>query len=482
MTHVRHVVVVGHGMAGGRLVEELAGLRPGPSVRITVYGQEEHVPYNRVLLTNVLAGGTAVEDVLMSPPDWYAERGIRIHRGVTVTGIDPVNKTVTADDGTVQHYDDLVLATGSRPIVPPIEGLTRVDGALRNGAFVFRTLDDCQQLRRSTTADTSAVVIGGGLLGLEAARGLAGRGVAVTIVHLADRLMERQLDAAAGRLLLRAVRDLGIGVRLGVQVQRVEGDEAIEGVQLDDGSRVPANLLLVACGVRADVALARAGGIRVERGVVVDDQLRSVSDPHVYALGECAQHAGEVYGLVAPAWEQARVLARVLTGSGRDVRYTGSRVVVRLKAAGMEVATMGNPQVPDDENVDVVCYLDSPRGTYKKLVIRDGRISGAIMIGELGTVGTVTQHFDRDTVLPDDRMPLLFTAVHAGATDAVTHQPGDAVVCHCNGVTTDEIRRCWSTGNRTVSEIQAGTRAMSGCGTCRTSVSEILATLSEANQ
>jgi len=296
------------------------------------------------------------------------------------------------------------------------------------------------------------------------------------VLHNAAHLMERQLDGPAGKVLARTLADLGVRIRVDATTTSVVRDEhgRAAGVLLDDGTCVLADLLVVACGVRPEVTLARAADLRVDSGVVVDDTLRSVSDPRVFALGECAQHAGQVYGLVAPAWEQAAVVAAHVTGSDPGKRYTGSRMITRLKAAGVDLAAMGETQA-DEDSAEIVHFADPARGTYKKVVVRDGRLVGAILIGDLAIVGSVTQLFDRGAQVPADRLSLLFGRLEATptTTDSPAHLPDRAVVCRCNGVTKGAITACFLDGAHTVDAVAARTRATTGCGGCRDTVAGI---------
>lgn len=458
------VVVVGNGMAGARLVEEL--LRRRPDVEVTVFGAEHRPAYNRILLSDVLAGKRPAGEVTLRAVD-----GAVRHLGVAVTSVDRQAKLVHASDGSVTAYDVLVLATGSHPVVPPVQGVAGPDGKLLDGVFVFRTLEDCDAIAARAKRSQRAIVVGGGLLGLEAARGLMQHGVTVDVVHGMDRLMDLQVDGPGGAVLRRSVEALGVGVHLGSFASRVLGSRSVTGVGLADGREVPGELVVLACGVRPNVDLARATGLAVERGVVVDDQLRT-SDPDVFAIGECAQHRGEVYGLVAPAWEQAAVLADVL--AGREVAYTGSRVVTRLKAMDLEVAAMGEtgPSLEDvEDGLEVVVLSDPARHVYKKLVVRDGVLVGAVMLGDTSTAGVVTQHVERGTPLPADRTSLLVAPRRGSAV------PEDAdTVCTCNAVTAGQIRE---SGCRSVAEVALKTRATTGCGTCTSVVASLLAAREE---
>ncbi|HWO59412.1 MAG TPA: FAD-dependent oxidoreductase, partial [Umezawaea sp.] len=330
-------------MAGARFADEV--LRRDPTVALTVLGEERHPAYNRVLLSSVVAGSMTADSVRLHGKDWAAEQGVDLRLGVTVTGIDRARRVVLVDGDEEVPYDALVLATGARSWIPPTEGLRKPDGSLAPGVVSFRSMEDCEQIIDAALPGTPVAVLGGGLLGLEAARGLAGRGCLVTVVHPVGHLMERQLDAGAGRVLARSLGELGIEFRLGaLAVEYVAGD----GLVLDDGGRVPAELVVVSAGVRAATEIAVDAGIAVDKGVLVDDALRT-DDPRVHAIGDCAQHVGTVSGLVQPAWEQAAVLADRLTGAAPAARYRGTTVVTRLKARDIDLAALG------DVHVDLDC-------------------------------------------------------------------------------------------------------------------------------
>lgn len=461
MTAATRVVIVGNGMAGARLADEL--LRRDPLLSVLLLGAEQEPAYNRVLLSDVLAGKRQSADIRLPGPGAVVRR-----LGCRVNAVDRSRKTVATDDGTVLPYDHLVLATGSAAIVPAVHGIAGPDGTLLPGVFVFRTLADCAAIADAAGRARRAVVVGGGLLGLEAARGLLEHRLSVDIVHGMSHLMDVQLDALGGAVLRRSVEALGVGVHLGSFASSVTGTRAVTGVGLADGRHVEGDLVVLACGVRAEIALASAAGLAVERGILVDDQL-STSDPNVSALGECAQHRGQVYGLVAPAWEQAAVLADVLTG--KQSSYAGSRTVARLKAMDLDVAAMGEtaPGLEDvGEGLEVLQWADPARHVYKKLVVRDGVVTGAVLLGDLSTAGLVTQAFDRGTPLPVERLHLLFAGLSTGSTAVVED---DAVVCTCNAVTAGALRRC---GAATVIEAASATRATTGCGTCASSVAALL--------
>lgn len=463
---MRRVVVVGNGMAGARFVDEVC--RREPAVHVTVFGAEDRPAYNRVLLSDVLAGKRRHDDIaLAQAPSRVVQR-----LGVAVRRIDLAARSVHAGDGSTTPYDVLVLATGSTALVPPVQGIAGPDGRLLRGVHVFRTLDDCEAITAAAGKARRAVVVGGGLLGLEAARGLLRHGLSVDVVHGMGHLMETQLDPTGGAVLRRAVEALGVGVHLGSFAAGVTGGRSVTGVRLADGRQVGADLVVLACGIRPQVDLARAAGLGVGRAVLVDDSLRS-DDPRVYAIGECAQHRDQVYGLVAPAWEQAAVLADVLTG--RTASYVGSRLVARLKAMDLDVAAMGDtaPELADSgDGLEVLSFADPVRHIYKKLVVRDGVVTGAILLGDLSTVGEVTQAFDRATPLPEGRLHLLFRGLGAPAAIDPATLSDDALVCTCNHVSAGAVRAC---GVRTVAEVALATRATTGCGSCRGLVEGLLA-------
>ncbi|GAA5067236.1 FAD-dependent oxidoreductase [Thermocatellispora tengchongensis] len=465
--------MVGNGMAGSRLVSEVRAR--DKDIDVTVLGAETWQPYNRVLLSNVLAGTSGPDQVRMLDASWYADHDVTAVFGDEVVQIDRDTKSVITASGRREPYDVLVLATGSEAVVPPIPGAER--------AVAFRTLDDCTAILAAAGVARSAVVVGGGLLGVEAARGLAGRGLPVTLLHLAGHLMERQLDPEAGLVLGETLAELGVRTRTGVTVTEVLGDESgPTGVRLADGEVVDGDLVIMACGVRPLAGLARDAGLEVERGVVVDDELRT-DDPSIYAIGECAQHAGTVYGLVAPAWEQAAIVADLVTGTDKNARYRGSRLVTRLKAKSVELAAMGETHVDEgaDKSTEVVRFSHRARGTYRKLVIRDGRLVGAILLGETTAVGTLTQLYDRGGPLPGDRAGLLFPGLSSAApvADSPVRMPDSARVCQCNNVTKGQIRACWESGARDADAVAAVTRATTGCGTCREAVEGIVGWLCE---
>lgn len=478
------VVVVGYGMAGARLVSHLQAR--APEAEVTVLGEEPHRAYNRILLSNLVAGKSREADVHLTET---AGRGVDLRLGVGATGIDRTARAVTTTAGDVLAYDRLVLALGSQASLPPIKGLVRDDGVMPERVVAFRTLDDCRRIvalaesARAGEGTGRALVLGGGLLGLEAARGLAARGVAVTVLHAAGHLMERQLDPMASTVLATTLGDLGVAVELDAATTAVESDEDRVEAVLQDGRRLAADLLVVACGVRPATRLAELAGLGVERGILVDDRMRT-TDPYIYALGDCAQHDGVVSGLVAPAWEQATVVADVITGTRPLARYRPRPPVTRLKAAGIDLASMGDSTALSGT---VVTFTDPAHGTYAKLVVRDSRLAGAILLGDNPTVGAVIQLFDRGARVPPDlRTLLLGRAIGsppAGAAEASPALiPDAAVICQCNTVTKGSLVRCWRSGARSTSDITAVTRAGTGCGSCRDAVDGIVSWLNTTEE
>ncbi|MEW2284569.1 FAD-dependent oxidoreductase [Streptomyces sp. NPDC047841] len=404
MTSNTRVVVIGAGLAGVRLARRLGELGT-PALLV---GEEEHAPYNRVLLAEVLAGRYAPEVIALPPP-----AGLLRTR---VTGIDRAARTVTCADGTRIAYDALVLATGSNPVLPPLRGLFGPGHQLPAGVHAFRTMDDCLGLAGAVRPGVRAVVIGGGLLGVSAARALAVRGAQVVLAQQAERLMERQLDPDASRLVLRHLTGLGVEVHTECRVRDVRCVAGqVRSVELADGYALGADLVVLACGVRPRTGLAEQAGLAVREGILVDDELRT-SDPRVHAIGDCAQHDGTVYGLAAPALEQADALAELLAGDAR-ARYTGTRSLTRLTLTGpgspFDLAAFGETEPhPGD---DVVRIADATRGTYRKVVVRDDRLVGGVLVGELGTVGALARAWEGADPLPGDG-PLLHLLTNDGGS------------------------------------------------------------------
>ena len=366
------LVILGNGMAAVRLVDELVTTALG-RYAIAVIGEEPRLAYNRVLLSSVLAGETASHDIELKPAAWWRDRGVTLKYGCRATEIDVGRRELKIEGDESIEFSRLVLATGSSPL------RLNVPGAELNGVHTFRDSRDVDLLLSLAARKKPVVVIGGGLLGLEAAYGLAKAGTPVTLLHLMDRLMERQLDAPAADLLKSLVERKGIAVELNANTARIHGTSRVEGVELADGRRIEADAVVFAAGIRPNTKLAQEAGLTVNRGIVVDDVMQT-SAPGIFALGECAEHCGVCYGLVEPAYEQARVLARHL--SGRNAAYQGSVVATNLKVSGVSVFSAGDFLGSDAS--EAILLSDIRRGTYKKLVIADGELTGAVLVGDVG--------------------------------------------------------------------------------------------------
>jgi nitrite reductase (NADH) large subunit len=469
----RRLVVVGNGMAGIRAVEEILARDGGARFRITVLGDEPHGNYNRILLSNMLAGSETEDEIVLNPFDWYEVNGIRLRTSTRAVRVDRYARIVDADDGTCEPYDKLIIATGSRPYFPPMRGLFQQDGSLTPGVFGFRTINDCHDMIRHAGEHRTAVVLGGGLLGLEAARGLQTRGLRVHVLHAASTLMNRQLSTTAGAILRRTVVGLGIHVHVDARTEAVLGGHRVTGVALADGTTIPCDMLVVAAGIRPNSELGIVSGLTVERAIVVDDQMRSVDDPDIYAVGECAQHRDQVYGLVAPLWEQAAVLADHVTGRDPRAAYHGSRIVTKLKVAGVDVASMGVMEAEHDDD-EFIVTSEPHRGVYRSVVLRGDRLVGATLLGDMSRLAFLMQAFDRGLPLPDERVRLLFDVGAPSAAVAAEELDDDAQICNCNGVSKAAIVACVRAGECSVGRVMATTRAGKGCGSCRPLVTQVV--------
>jgi len=469
----QRLVVIGNGMVGARFVEELLARGGGDRYDVVMFGDEPTGNYNRILLSGILAGTHEVEDTYINPLEWYERNGVALHVGVRVTDVDRDTRLVRGDNGVLEPYDVLVFATGSSAFVPPLKGLSGHGTELKNGLFAFRTLEDCDRMIEYVPRARRAAVIGGGLLGLEAARGLLERGLDVHVVHLRSHLMEMQLDAPAGHLLRATLEQMGVNVHLDKMTSEVLGEERVEGLAFADGSTLPCDMVVISAGIRPNVALAIDAGLMVERGIVVTDELRCPGDHRVYAIGECAQHRGQLYGLVAPLWEQAKVLADRLAGRIPDAVYPGSRVSTKLKVMGIDLAVMGD-QDPTSASDEVVTYSEPSRGIYKKLVVRDGRLGGAILLGDAGAAPMLLQAFARGTELPDNRAELLFQLAAAESATGIADLPASAQICNCNGVSKGALVAAVEGGACPLKSLCEATRAGLGCGACKSQVQQVL--------
>ena len=461
------LVLVGNGMAGMKVIEELLQRAPN-RYDITVFGAEPHGNYNRILLSPVLAGEKAVTDIMINPLSWYAENGIALHFGQPVTQIDRDARTVRSADGTVQPYDRLILATGSLPFIP------QVPGCDLPGVVSYRDLHDVDHMLAASQRYRHAVVIGGGLLGLEAAYGLLKQGMTVTVVHLMPTLMERQLDAAAATLLQQTLSERGIAFKMAAQTSALLGTDRVTAVQFADGSTVPADLVVMAAGIRPNVALARDCGVACERGVLVSDALLT-SDPSIYAVGECVQHRGQCYGLVAPLYEQARVCAAQLAGDS-DAAYSGSVTSTKLKVTGVDLFSAGDFQGGD--GCDSIVYQDAGAGVYKKVVLRDDKLVGAVLYGDTADGSWYFQLMKEQSAVNHLRDSLLFGPTTDSADDSkpgVLEWPDDRPVCDCNGVCKGSIvNAIREKGLQTLDAVRAYTKASASCGSCTPLVEQLL--------
>ncbi len=465
------LVLVGNGMAGMRAIEELLKIAPG-KYDITVFGAEPHGNYNRILLSPVLAGDKQFAEIVLNDVDWYAANGITLHAGKEVERIERSSRTVVATDGTSVKYDRLLLATGSMPFIIPLPGNDLP------GVLAFRDIKDVEGMLGAAQNYRRAVVIGGGLLGLEAANGLLRQGMEVTVVHLLDTLMERQLDGAAAALLKAALEERGLHFLMQAQTQAILGDTRVRAVRFQDGTEIEADLVVMAVGIRPNSALARSAGLYCERGVVVNDTMQTY-DPRIYALGECVQHRGQTYGLVAPLFEQARVCANHLAELG-FARYTGSMSSTKLKVTGVDVFSAGDFQGGD--GCEEIVLKDAGRGVYRKVVLKDNRIRGAVMYGDTLDGAWYFQLMRDETDIANLREKLLFGQAHLGDAghgdirSRVASMPDSAEICGCNGVCKGTIVKSIGASKLfTLEDVRAHTKASSSCGSCTGLVEALLA-------
>ena len=459
---MKRLVVVGNGMAGVACVEQI--LKYDPTFDITIFGDETHVNYNRILLSSVLAGERSADEITLNTLEWYVRNNIQLRLGVRVVDVNSEDKTVTGDDGSVTPYDALLIATGSSAFKPPIEGLDK------ENVFAFRTLDDTRELLLRARPGVKAVVIGGGLLGLEAARGLQVQGCDVTVVHLMSTLMERQLDPDGGNYLTGKMEDLGVRVLLRRSTTAIVGDERAEGVALEDGTVLEADLVIVAAGIRPNVELAYKAGVRVNRGIVVNDFMET-SDPDIFAVGECVEHRGICYGLVAPLLEQGKVLAATITGN-KGPEYTGTLLATKLKIMGVDVFSAGDWS---EQHADPVRFEDRALGVYKKLTIRDNKLVGAILVGDTSDSHRYMDWLRSGVDLSEKRSHLLFPPPASDAGLDIAEMSDNATVCGCVGVTKSAIiHAIHDRGVCTLSQLKETTRASTGCGSCTSLCQNIL--------
>lgn len=452
----QRLAVIGNGMAGVFTVEQI--LKHNHNFDITIFGDETHVNYNRILLSSVLAGEKEMDDIVLNDIEWYRANGIQAKLGLRIDKIDVAAKTIHSVHGCTTAFDKLLIATGSSPFLPPIEGIDK------QGVFVFRTLDDAKHLLALSGPGVKAVVIGGGLLGLEAARGLQLQGCSVTVLHLGTHLMDRQLDFTGGQFLKRKLESLGIQVLCNASTTAITGNGHVEGLRLANGAEVDANLIVVAAGIKPNAALAKLAGLQVNKGIVVNEYLET-SHPDVFAVGECTEFNGQLFGLVAPLWEQGKVLAATITGNRGPV-FTGYTPATKLKIMGADVFSAGDFD-EQREGVECVRLEDPALGIYKKLILKDNKLEGVILVGDASDDHRFMDWLRNGTDLAAQRRQLLSPAAAAGPGEDAASLPDSHTVCGCNGVSKGAIiEAVHAHGVCTLAQLKDKTRAATGCGSC----------------
>ncbi|PTM57877.1 nitrite reductase large subunit NirB [Desmospora activa] len=466
MAKRKKLVLVGNGMAGVHVVEHILKLAPD-AYEITIFGKEPHPNYNRILLSSVLAGDTDMKEIVLNDWDWYKQNNIQLHAGHEVTGIDPDERKVYTDSGLSASYDELILATGSEAFMLPLPG------ADKEGVIAFRDMEDCEAMIDASKKYRKAAVIGGGLLGLEAARGLLNLGMEVDVVHIFDHLMERQLDPPASRMLKRELEKQGMRFWMEKQTERIVGRSRASGLRFKDGSSLEVDLVVMAVGIKPRMQLAKASGLQINRGIVVDDFM-ATSLPHVYAVGECAEHRGTVYGLVAPHREQGAVLAKRLCEVETDP-YTGSVVSTQLKVSGVDVFSAG--VFRDEPELQSIKVQDEWRGIYKKVLLRENRIVGGVLFGDVSSGPALLRWIrNQEEMTETIHGELAGTPSTAAAPGASVQAMADSEqVCDCNGVCKGEIvEAIREKGLTSLSEVTKWTKAGASCGGCKPLVGQIL--------
>ncbi|CAI6226685.1 Nitrite reductase; NAD(P)H [Bacillus subtilis] len=461
----KQLVLVGNGMAGVRAIEEILSIAKD-EFQITIFGAEPHPNYNRILLSKVLQGDTDIKDITLNDWDWYEENNIQLYTNETVIKVDTENKTVITDADRIQPYDELILATGSVPFILPIPG------ADKKGVTAFRDIKDTDTMLAASKQYKKAAVIGGGLLGLEAARGLLNLGMDVSVIHLAPFLMERQLDATAGRLLQNELEKQGMTFLLEKQTEEIVGDDRVEGLRFKDGTSIEADLVVMAVGIRPNTTLGAESGIPVNRGIIVNDYMQT-EIPHIYAVGECAEHRGIAYGLVAPLYEQAKVLAKHICGIETNP-YEGSVLSTQLKVSGVEVFSAGD--FDESEDKKAIKVFDEQDGIYKKIVLRDNKIVGAVLFGDSSEGNRLFSMIQKEADISEtSKISILQPLNQEAGTSITAAMSDDEIICGCNGVSKGAIiQAIQEKGCSSTDEIKACTGASRSCGGCKPLVEEIL--------
>lgn len=462
------LVIIGNGMAPGRMLENLFETAPG-LYDVTIFNAEPRVNYDRIMLSPVLSGEKDYEDIIVHSDEWYAANDVTLHKGAKVSGIDRDRKTVTSENGITVSYDKLVIATGSSPFIIP------VPGHQLPGVLAYRDLDDVTKMLDISQRGGRAIVIGAGLLGLEAAYGLKRQGMDVTVIHLMPTIMERQLDPAAAYLLEKALTDRGIDIITKANTKRILGADKVEGIELEDGRIIPGEMVVMAVGIRPSAGLAKDAGLAVNRGIVVDDGMMT-SDASIYALGECAEHRGMCYGLVAPLYESAKVLADRLTGG--QAEYHGSVTNTKLKVTGINLFSAGDFAEGDDR--EEIVLRDATAGVYKRLILKENRIIGAVLYGETSDGSWFFDLLKKGTNVSEMRDTLIFGQAYQGGSPldpmaAVAALSADAEICGCNGVCKGQIvSAITSKGLTSLDDVRAHTKASASCGNCTGLVEQLM--------
>ncbi|MCF2905356.1 nitrite reductase large subunit NirB [Octadecabacter sp. CECT 8868] len=461
------LIIIGAGMATGRALEQL--LKAGGDYDVTLFNAEPRGNYDRIMLSPVLSGDKTYEEIVIHTADWYEENGVTCRFGEKITSIDRAAKTVTADNGDVLSYDKLLFGTGSNPFIIPLPGHDL------EGVIAYRDLEDTERMM-GLGPDNKCVVIGGGLLGLEAAAGMAARGVDVTVIHIMGHLMERQLDEAAGYLLRKALVDKGITVKCSANSKEILGENGkVKALLLDDGTELPCDLLVMAVGIRPNVQLAQDAGLAVGKGIHVDDQMRT-SDDDVLAVGECVEHDGAIFGLVAPLYDQAKVVAKTLMGE--DAQFVQKELSTKLKVTGCDLFSAGD--FAEGEDREDIVFRDPARGVYRRLVLQGNHVIGAVMYGDTADSNWFFGLIRDKTDIADMRDTLIFGPAYQGGApsdplSAVAALPRDAEICGCNGICKGEIEDAIAAGADDLAAIKATTKASASCGTCTGLVEQVLA-------